>query len=40
MYVGKFFTTHEKSTKIALKIKKSGTKSQEILVLLPSDEKI
>jgi hypothetical protein len=36
----KIFTTHEKSIKIARKIKESGTKSQEFLVLRPSDEKM
>jgi hypothetical protein len=32
-FVDTFFTTHENSIKIAWKIKKSGTKSQDILVL-------
>jgi hypothetical protein len=34
----KIFTTHEKSIKIASKIKESGAKSEGILVLIPSDE--
>jgi hypothetical protein len=39
-FVEKIFTTHEKSTKIARKIKKSGNKSKEVLALRPSHEKM